>query len=465
MDLSLQGNQLSGNIHPISGVLHDLQTLNLAANNLSGSLPKEIGNCLKLQFLNLSLNRFVGTIPFEIGDLHFLESIDVSQNLLTGKIPPQLGNLLMLETINLSHNMLFGSIPSTFENGLSSLTTVNVSFNQLEGPIPNIKAFREASCFALQSLFALCQRRKSKNKTSNEKNCEHIFGISSNFGRRFYQDIIEAMDEFNSSYCIETGGHENVYKAVLSSGLVVAVKRLHLSEDGELTNVNAFQNEGKLRVILNNEKQAMELDWVKRLNVVKGVANALSYMHHDCSSPIIHHDSSSNNVLLDSEVEAHVSDFGTARFLKPNSSSLTSLAVAGTLGYMAPELAYTMKVGEKCDVYSFGVLTLEIMRSNHPGQLILALFSFSSSSLASSSSSSPITRHTLLSDVVDQHLRPPRSRVTEGVVSTVQLAFACLHANPQNQPTMQNISSALTTRWPPPSKPFALIELGELIAH
>ncbi|WRX10341.1 Protein kinase domain - like 10, partial [Theobroma cacao] len=519
MDLSLQGNQLSGNIPLKTGMLHDLQTLNLAANNLTGSLSKEIENCSKLQFLNLSLNRFVGTIPLEIGDLHSLENIDLSQNLLMGEIPPQLGNLLMLETVNLSHNMLSGSIPSTFENGLSSLTTVNVSFNQLEGPIPNIKAFHEASCFALQSnkglcgnttclkacvpissrkgliwiiipllgsllllliliigLFALCRRCKSKNKTSEEKNCEQIFGISGNFGKRFYQDIIEATDEFNSNYCIGTGGHGHVYKAVLSSGQVVAVKKLHLSEDGELTNVKAFKKEvvaltnirhrnivklhgfcphakhpflvyeliekGSLKVILNDEKQAMELDWVKRLNVVKGVAHALAYMHHDCSPPIIHRDISSNNILLDSKFEAHVSDFGTAKFLKSNSSSLTSLAIAGTLGYMAP-------VNEKCDVYSFGMLTLEIMRGNHPGDLILALFSSSSSSLASSSTSSPITHHTLLSDVVDQRLRPPRSRVAEGVVSTVQLAFACLHANPQYRPTMQTISSALTTRWPP----------------
>ncbi|WRX10786.1 hypothetical protein QQP08_003273 [Theobroma cacao] len=336
------------------------------------------------------------------------------------EIPPQLGNLLMLETINLSHNMLFGSIRSTFENGLSGLTIVNVSFNQLEGPIPNTKGFREASCYAFQSnkrlcgnttcvkackrphldrntvlgnllllfiliigLFTLCQRCKSKNKPLEGKNCERIFGISGDFGKRFYQDIIKATDEFNSNYCIGTGGHRHVDKAVLLSGQVVVVKKLHLSKNGELTNVNAFEREGSSRAILNNEKQAMELDWFKRVNVVKGT-NALSYMHH----------------------------FGTTRFLKTNSSSLTSLAVARTLGYMA------------------SVLTLEIIRGNHPDDLILTLASSLSSSLASSLSSSRITRHTLLSDVANQRLQPPRSRVAKGVVSIVQVAFACLHANP-----------------------------------
>ncbi|OMO61011.1 hypothetical protein COLO4_33616 [Corchorus olitorius] len=482
LDLSVQGNQLSGIIPPTIGMLHDLQILNLAANNLSGSLTKQIGNCSKLQFLNLSFNRFTGTIPFEIGGLGSLETIDVSQNMLTGVIPSELGNLPMLETLNLSHNMLFGSIPSTFEYALSGLTTVNVSFNQLEGPIPNIKAFREASCFALQRnkglcgnntcvkacvthvaskraliitlllslsgallfllifivcLVALHRRNKTKVEQRQGENNAHdsiIFGILGHDGKRFYEDIIKATDEFNSDCCIATGGHSKVYRAVLSSGQVVAVKKLHVSEEsGELIDVNAFKGEvvaltnirhrnivklfgfcphakhpfliydfiekGSLRVILNDDKEAMEFDWKKRLNVVRGVANALTYMHHDCSPPIVHRDISSNNVLLDSEWDAHVSDFGTARFLKPDSSYLTS--PAGTFGYMAP----------------------------------------------------------------DHRLRPPfTNRVAEGIVSTMQLAFACLNAVPQYRPTMKNISSTLATQPPPLSKPFSMIELGELIA-
>ena len=91
---------------------------------------------------------------------------------------------------------------------------------------------------------------------------------------------------------------------------------------------------GSLRKILSSEVKAMELHWIKRVNIVSGVAKALSYMHHDCSPPIIHRDISSNNILLDLDNEAHVSDFGTARILKPNSSNCTSYA--GTLGYSAP---------------------------------------------------------------------------------------------------------------------------------
>lgn len=85
---------------------------------------------------------------------------------------------------------------------------------------------------------------------------------------------------------------------------------------------------------LKNEELAKELDWSKRVTLVKDVAQALSYLHHDCSPPIIHRDITSNNILLDTAFKAYVSDFGTSRILKPDSSNWSELA--GTYGYIAP---------------------------------------------------------------------------------------------------------------------------------
>ena len=90
--------------------------------------------------------------------------------------------------------------------------------------------------------------------------------------------------------------------------------------------------------ILNNDELTQEFDWAKRLNVVKGVASALSYMHHDCSHPIIYRDTSSKNVLLDSKYEAHLSDFGATRIMSSNTSYWTSFA--GTFGYIAPGILF-----------------------------------------------------------------------------------------------------------------------------
>jgi serine/threonine protein kinase len=91
---------------------------------------------------------------------------------------------------------------------------------------------------------------------------------------------------------------------------------------------------GSLFSVLYDDVEAMEFNWRKRVNIVKGVASALSYLHHDCTTPIVHRDVSSGNILLNSEWQPSVSDFGTARILQHESSNRT--IVAGTIGYIAP---------------------------------------------------------------------------------------------------------------------------------
>ena len=149
---------------------------------------------------------------------------------------------------------------------------------------------------------------------------------------------------------------------------MVAVKKLHGTEIEEPAYLTSFMNEVRmleqirhrnivklhgyclhnrcmfliymymeresLFCMLSNEDEAVELDWSKRVNIVKNIAHALSYMHHDCTPPIIHRDISSNNILLNSELEGFVSDFGIVRLLDPDSSNQT--LVVGTYGYIAP---------------------------------------------------------------------------------------------------------------------------------
>ncbi|KAA3481407.1 putative LRR receptor-like serine/threonine-protein kinase isoform X2 [Gossypium australe] len=465
--LFLSDNQFSGKIPSDIGLLSQLEQLDLASNNFSGPIPDDLGNCFKLFNLNLSNNNLKESIPSSISYINALESLDLSQNSLIGGIPQQFGKLQSLELLNLSHNMLNGSIPEAF-NDLRGLRFVNISFNQFEGPIPNLKAFHEASFDALRnnkglcgnatglmacvpsflanhghgkrtkviisvmlplfggllllfllvrSFFASCKKTQTKESEPREEQQGYIYTVLGFNGRILHDNIIEATEDFSSDYCIGSGGYGSVYKAALPTGQVVAVKKLHQSEDNVLiNNLKSFESEiialleirhynivqmygfcshpkhsflvyelverGSLRMMLSNNEQAKELDWKKRLNVVKGLANALSYMHHGHSQPIVHRDISSNNVLLDLDYEARVSDFGTARILKPDSPNWTSLA--GTYGYIAPELAYTMRVDEKCDVYSFRVLTMEVFMGRHPGDLIWYLSSLELASLSMS---------------------------------------------------------------------------------
>uniref|UniRef100_A0A803QSY6 non-specific serine/threonine protein kinase n=1 Tax=Cannabis sativa TaxID=3483 RepID=A0A803QSY6_CANSA len=107
----------------------------------------------------------------------------------------------------------------------------------------------------------------------------------------------------------------------------------------------------------------ISLDWPKRLQIAVGAAQGLCYMHHDFVPPVIHRDIKSSNILLDSEFNPKLADFGLAKLLV-NQGELTTMSnVAGSFGYMAPEYTYTTKINEKIDVYSFGVVLLELVTS------------------------------------------------------------------------------------------------------
>ncbi|KAL4622282.1 hypothetical protein ACB092_06G286200 [Castanea dentata] len=490
--LNLGDNKLSGSIPLEIGMLSELQYLILSANNLTKSIPEQIKGCSKLLNLSLSKNKLRGSVPSEIGNLHFLEMLDLSENSLIGKIPAELGELQSLEILNLSHNELSNSIPTTFDE-MSSLIIVDISYNQLDGPLPNNKAFREAPFEALRNntagiLYTLLKRPGLRNKLNSQREVQNgnMLAIWSCDEKMVYENIIEATEGFDSKHCVGVGGCGSVYKAELQAGQVVAVKKLHSVEDGGISNAKAFENEihalleirhrnvvklygfcshprhsflvyqflegGNLKETLSNREEAVNFEWIRRASVVRGVADALSYMHHDCSPPIVHRDISSKNIMLDLEYEAHISDFGTAKLLKPESSNWTSFA--GTFGYTAPEFAYTMEVTEKCDIYSFGVLALEVIMGKHPGDLI--------SFLSSLSATTSTTHNILLKDMLDQRLEAPRNQVALKVVSIAKLAFSCLATNPKSRPTMQEVSHELSIERAPMSEVFDTLTVGSL---
>ncbi|XP_045831365.1 MDIS1-interacting receptor like kinase 2-like [Trifolium pratense] len=513
IQLSISGNNLSGEIPIQISSLQELVTLELSTNNLSGSIPKQLGRLPMLLDLNLSQNKFEGSIPNEIGQLNVIQNLDLSMNFFDGTIPSMLAQLKYLETLNLSHNNLSGTIPVSY-NEMLSLTTVDISYNQLEGPIPNIPAFKNAPIEALKNNKGLCGNvsglelcstlgsnfhshktnkilvlvlpltlgtlllalfvyglsyilfqtlRTKEHKHAEEIQTENLFAIWSFDGQMVYENIIEATEQFDKKHLIGVGGQGSVYKAELSTGQVIAVKKLHLLHNGELSNIKAFASEiqtlteirhrnivklygycshplhsflvyeflekGSVDNILKDDEKVATFDWNKRVNAIKDVANALCYMHHDCSPSIVHRDISSKNVVLDSEYVAHVSDFGTAKFLNPDSSNWTSFV--GTFGYAAPELAYTMKVNEKCDVYSFGVLTMEILFGKHPGDIVSTLLQSSGIYLTIDAMS--------LIDKLDQRLPHPTNDIRKEVVSIIRIATHCLNESSHSRPTMKQV--------------------------
>ncbi|KAJ4706914.1 putative Receptor protein kinase [Melia azedarach] len=491
--LNLSSNKLSGQIPSTIGRLCNLEFLDLSNNKLNGPIPKEIGNCSGMLNITLSNNSLNGSIPPEFGEMLLLEYFDLSHNNFSGTIPKSLRSM---SSLDLSYNNLEGEIPIYLQGNPPQKFIGNKGLCGRVSGLPSCSKHGKHGSFTFKFIlpptifvsfiiFGIlvllkCKDKNPKLSSGPTKNGD-VFSILNYDGRIAYEDIIEVTEDFDIKYCIGTGGYGSVYKANLPSGRVVALKKLHGSEAQDLTFINSFQNEaevlskvrhrnivkffgfclhkkcmfliyeymerGSLFCVLRNEEQAVELDWVKRVNIVKGVAHALFYLHHNCSPPVVHRDISSNNILLNSNLEARVADFGLARLLHSDFSNRT--IVAGTYGYIAPELAYTMVVTEKCDVYSFGVVALEVLMGRHPGDL-----------LSSSPSLDPKIK---LTDVLDQRLSPPVSqKVVKDIVLVSSIAFACLRFKPKSRPTMQQVSQEFISSKARMQKKFREITIFEL---
>ncbi|CAN0913803.1 MDIS1-interacting receptor like kinase 2 [Linum grandiflorum] len=508
--LNLAANNLNGSIPKQLGYSPKLRMLNLSTNMFSGSVPPDIGNLQTLITLDLSRNFLTGDIPQGLGDLLFLEILNLSRNSFMGSIPN--GKWLSLDAVNVSYNQLKGPIPDTdtFRRAPFEALRSNQNLcgnNSFLNPCPQDKhtASRESKrprykivfptlagglvliLVSNVAVFIVYRRLKARNAESGNYYSYVFSSWGDEGGELTYDSIIQATDSFDAKHVIGSGSSGSVYKAALNNR-AVAVKKLHDESEEEvgrfrsnwkafrseikaLTNIKhrnivklygyfsnvdnsllvyQFMERGSLRTVLRDDEQAKELDWSKRVNVVKGMASALEYMHHECCPPFIHRDISSHNVLLDSDHEAHVSDFGTARFLKPDDRSSTSFA--GTFGYVAPERAYSEKVDERCDVYSFGVVALEVILGKHPGDLI--------SSLSSSSAS-----EVRLEDWADDRISSPSEvgEVDKEVVAIARLALACVRVEPSSRPTMQQVTMELVPFvMPPLTHPFSQVTLEEL---
>ncbi|WRX08337.1 Protein kinase domain - like 10 [Theobroma cacao] len=500
--LFLHSNLLEGLIPEEIGNLEALTLLNLSQNELSGPIPPQIGKCSNLEELDLSNNNLEGLVPAEIEKLQTLYRVDLRNNNFSGFIPFNFirdGNYYYAsftcdETNGSVFREVFGGNRNLTPNFCSppyfcsplyapaTYSSVKKSYNlQIFLPVSVLVAL-----FLLGCLLFLWRNKVKVNPTrvlQATKNGD-LFSIWNYDGKIAYEDIIAATNDFDIRYCIGTGGYGSVYRAQLPSGKVVALKKLHRLEAEEPAFDRSFRNEikfltevrhrnivklhgyclhkrcmfliyeymerGSLFFMLSDDVQAVELVWAKRVNIIKSTAHALSYLHFECTPIIVHRDISSNNILLNSDLEAFVADFGTARIIDPDSSNQTRLV--GTYGYVAPEFAYTMVVTEKCDVYSFGVLALETLMGKHPAE-ILSLLSAPSS-----------LQNIMLTDVLDPRLSSPTSQlVVQNIVHVATIAFACLQADPKLRPTMKHVSRMFLSCQRSLRNPLRTISLLQLV--
>ncbi|KAJ4796177.1 Leucine-rich receptor-like protein kinase family protein [Rhynchospora pubera] len=426
--LDLSYNDLTGAIPDDFGEMVVLQVLDLAHNRLTGEIPASLGQLRNLGVFDASHNKLQGSIPDSFSNLSFLVQIDLSNNNLTGPIPSR-GQLSTLPASQYANNPGLCGVPlppCPAPNGV--LPTATGFPDSGKGPhnphfwangvVLSVLVSAVSLCAIVISGFIIRARRKEAKeaKMLSSLQADHAAttwkigrekeALSINvatFQRQLrkltFSQLIEATNGFSTASLIGSGGFGEVFKATLKDGSCVAIKKLiHLSYQGdreftaemetlgkikhhnlvpllgyckigeERLLVYEYMQHGSLEDMLHGMKKENEkiLSWKERKKIARGAARGLCFLHHNCIPHIIHRDMKSSNVLLDGEMEARVSDFGMARLISALDTHLSVSTLAGTPGYVPPEYYQSFRCTPKGDIYSFGVVMLELLTGKRP---------------------------------------------------------------------------------------------------
>ncbi|GJN04405.1 hypothetical protein PR202_ga21952 [Eleusine coracana subsp. coracana] len=422
----LSFNKLGGTLPPESGNAKQLVELRLSSNKLSGEIPHTLGDCHGLNIIELAHNSLSGEIPVSLGHLESLKELNFSHNNLSGTIPKSMAGLKLLDQMDLSYNHLIGEVPKkgVFLNasalvlegnsglcgGISELhiptCPVVTSYLTQRRLSTRVKIITAVAIIVISLLvtiivLTLLLRRKKKKEASTT-----LPLFTKTFLKVTYKDLAEATDRFSESNLIGRGRYGSVYKARLhGESDFVAVKVFNIEARGANRSFMAecealrslrhrnlvpiltacssidsggndfkalvyeFMPNGSLDSLLYPKEDGTHtscyLTLAQRLAIACDIANALEYLHHGSQRSIVHSDLKPSNILLGIDMTAHISDFGLARFLDIASTTST-VAVKGTIGYIAPEYATGGPLMTPGDVYSFGIVLLEMFIGRRP---------------------------------------------------------------------------------------------------
>ncbi|KAK7283162.1 hypothetical protein RIF29_12507 [Crotalaria pallida] len=500
--LDISNNNISGSIPSSLGDLEHLLKLNLSRNHLTGFIPAEFGNLRSVMDIDLSNNQLSGLIPEELNQVQNLMSLRLENNKLSGDVT-SLENCLSLSLLNVSYNNLVGVIPTS--NNFTRFSPDSFIGNPglcgywLDSPChgshPTQRVTISKSAILgiafgalvvlLMILLAACRPQNpapfpdgSLDKPVNYSPPKLVI-LHMNMALHVYEDIMRMTENLSEKYIIGYGASSTVYKCVLKNCKPVAVKRIYshypqyLKEfDTELATVGSikhrnlvslqgyslspfgnllfydYMENGSVWDLLHGPNKKKKLDWDVRLKIALGAAQGLAYLHHDCTPRIIHRDVKSSNILLDKDMEPHLTDFGIAKSLCP-SKSHTSTYIMGTIGYIDPEYARTSRLTEKSDVYSYGIVLLELLtgrkavdNESNLHHLILSK-----------------TANNAVMETVDPDITATCKDM--GAIKKVfQLALLCTKRQPVDRPTMHEVTRVLESLVPssitPPKQPQAL---------
>ncbi|KQJ81948.1 probable LRR receptor-like serine/threonine-protein kinase At3g47570 [Brachypodium distachyon] len=496
LGLDLSNNNLTGPMPQQVGNLINLGLLSVSNNRLSGGLPAGLGQCVQLLSLHMEHNMFSGNISEDFRALKNIQQIDLSENNLTGQVPEFFENFTSLN-VNISYNKFEGPIPTggIFQNSKVVSLQGNIGLCEkaaaiFELPIcpttPTSPATNRRSHarlilisipLVIIALFAFLYALVTVMKGTETQPPENFKETKK---RVSYGDILKATSWFSLVNRISSSHTASVYIGRFEFETdLVAIKTFHLSEKGSQ---NSFFTECKVlkhtrhRNLVqaitccstvnfeNNEFKAIvyefmangSLDmWIharlhqgsprrlltlgQRISIAADVASALDYLQNQLIPPLVHCDLKPSNVLLDYDMTSRIGDFGSAKFLSSSLGGPEGLAgVGGTIGYIAPEYGMGCKISTGGDVYSFGVLLLEMLTAMRPTDAVcgnaLSLHKYVDLAFPDR-----------IADILDPHMSYGEDELAASlcmqnyIIPLVGIGLACSAESPKDRPAMQDV--------------------------